>query len=70
MEIKSVGGDGMYRFAIIAHGNSRRRFRVRRSTGALEEFSARRGQFNWRKPPFWAARRIKREIASADTNAS
>ena len=66
MEIKSVGGDGIYTFAVVTDGNIRRRYRVRRSTGAIEEFSGRRGRFDWRRPPFWAARSIKRAIASVD----
>ncbi len=45
MEIKSVGGDGVYKFAIIANGNDRRRYRVQRRTGAIEEFAARSGRF-------------------------
>ncbi len=66
MEIKSVGGDGMYKFAIVANGNDRRRYRVQRRTGAIEEFAARSGRFDWRKPSLWTAHSLRRVLASAE----
>ncbi len=39
MEIKSIVGDGMYTFAIIAQANTRHRYRMRRSTGAVQIFT-------------------------------
>ncbi len=66
MEVKSVGGDGMYTFAIVANGNERRRYRVQRRTGAIEEFAPRSGRFGWRKPRFWADSSIRRVLASTE----
>ena len=66
MEIKSMGGDGMYTFAIVADANVRRRYRVRRRTGAIQVFANPRDQVgsHWRSPPPLTAAQVKRAMAS------
>ena len=67
MELKSIVGDGMYTFAIIADANIRRRYRVRRTTGAVHVFSDMPGRAGacWRRPTKATRDRVSRAIASA-----
>ena len=58
MEIKSVVGDGMYTFAIIAHVNTRHRYRMRRSTGAVQIFTG----AHWQRPTKATQARVRRAI--------
>ena len=46
MEIKSIVGDGMYTFAIVADAAQWRRYRMRRSTGAVQVFTG----AHWQRP--------------------
>lgn len=66
MEIKSIVGDGMYTFAIIADANVRRRYRMRRRTAAIQVFAERdRTGSGWGKPSFATAVKVRRAIATA-----
>jgi hypothetical protein len=67
MEIKSIVGDGMYTFAIIADANTRRRYRMRRQTGAIQVVSDQRDRTGsgWSKPSFATAEKVRRAIAAA-----
>jgi hypothetical protein len=62
MEIKSIVGDGMYTFAIISNADIRRRYRVRRSTGAIRVFTEDGG--HWNTPSSLTADRMRRAIAA------
>jgi hypothetical protein len=55
MEIKSIVGDGMYTFAIIADANVRRRYRMRRRTGAIQVFADQQD----RTGSGWASRHLR-----------
>lgn len=65
MELKSIVGDGMYTFAIIADANIRRRYRVRRTTGAVQVFSDMPGRAGarWRRPTKATRDWVSRAIA-------
>jgi hypothetical protein len=67
MEIKSIVGDGMYTFAIVTDANVRRRYRLRRSTGAIQVFTEQQGRAgsHWRRPPLPIAQKVRRAIAGA-----
>jgi hypothetical protein len=66
MEIKSIVGDGMYTFAIVADAEVRRRYRLRRSTGAIQVFADQqsRAGSQWRRPSFVTAEKVRRTITS------
>jgi len=67
MELKSIVGDGRYVFAIIADANNRRRYRVRRTTGAVQVFADGpvRAGARWRRPTRATQDWVRRAIASA-----
>jgi hypothetical protein len=62
MEIESIVGDGMYTFAIVANANVRRRYRVRRSTGAIQVFTD--NGSHWRRPSLSTADGVRLAIAA------
>jgi hypothetical protein len=68
MEIKSIVGDGMYTFAIVANADMRRRYRVRRSTGAIQVFTEDGG--HWNTPSSLTADRVRRAIAATTAGHS
>jgi hypothetical protein len=66
MEIKSIVADGMYTFAIVADAKVRRRYRLRRSTGAIQVFTDQQNgtSSHWRRPSFVTAEKVRRAITS------
>ena len=72
MEIKSIVGDGMYTFAIIADANVRRRYRMRRRTGAIQVFADQQDRtgLGWGKPSFATALKVRRAIAAASVGST
>jgi hypothetical protein len=67
MELKSIVSDGMYTFAIFTDADIRRRFRVRRSTGAVQVFSDASGKSGarWRRPTKATQDWVRSTIAAA-----
>ena len=64
----SIIADGMYTFAIVANADIRRRYRVRRSTGAIQVFAE--DGSDWHTPASLTADRVRRAIAAKTVDHS